>query len=404
MKYTKKILSVLLIVCLLLGVMMLPAMAKTPKKTLQFREDGSFKILQFADTQDVAVPREETIRFLAAALDREQPDLVVFTGDNIAFSDGKKNTRAAIEAIIQPVVEREIPFTIVYGNHDEENSNPFKVVSKEKQLKIYQESEFCLAYDAVPKMGGCGTHNLPIYSSTDAEKMAFNLWLIDSNDYDRKNGGYGHVFPDQIAWYEETSKALEKQNGGLVPSLAFQHIIVPEGLDLLLKSPIDFGFAYDLNGNPLLPLINPSKGTGVVLESPCPPTKVNTGEYAAMAKRGDVLGIVVGHDHVNDFIGSVPVEGQARQVDIIQTPSAGFHSYGNHLLRGTRIIELNENDPWNYETHMLRYWQLFGLNFTALADGTTWLAMLEVIAMVAAETGFAVLEQFQNILSSIVVG
>ena len=62
---------------------------------------------------------------------------------------------------------------------------------------------------------------------------------------------------------------------------------------------------------------------------------------------GDVLGLVVGHDHVNSFV--VNVDG----VDLIQTPSASYNSYYTELYQGARIIELSEDDPWNYETYML---------------------------------------------------
>ena len=50
---------------------------------LQFDENGEFKILIVADTQDIDKPQKETIALLEAELDAAQPDLVVFLGDQI---------------------------------------------------------------------------------------------------------------------------------------------------------------------------------------------------------------------------------------------------------------------------------------------------------------------------------
>ena len=85
-------------------------------------------------------------------------------------------------------------------------------------------------------MYGSGTHNLPIYASKGND-IKFNLWLFDSNDYDRENGGYDYVHQDQIDWYVKTSEELEKKAGHPVPSIAFQHIIVPEVAEHLVDSP-----------------------------------------------------------------------------------------------------------------------------------------------------------------------
>ena len=62
---------------------------------LQFDENGEFKILIVADTQDIDKPQKETIALLEAELDAAQPDLVVFLGDQIhGPSTGKSVERA----------------------------------------------------------------------------------------------------------------------------------------------------------------------------------------------------------------------------------------------------------------------------------------------------------------------
>ena len=87
---------------------------------LRFNKDGKLKIMQISDTQDIDIPREAMIMFMEKALDAEKPDLVVFTGDQIAGGKIKtaEGVYAGIKAILKPVTDRGIPFTFVFGNHD----------------------------------------------------------------------------------------------------------------------------------------------------------------------------------------------------------------------------------------------------------------------------------------------
>ena len=239
-KKIKALLAVVLCAAMLVAAASPAFAAVDNNDVLRFNKDGKFKIMQISDTQDIDIPREATIMFMEKALDAEKPDLVVFTGDQLA--GGKIET-----------------------------------------------AEGCLAYDAVPEMYGTGTHNLPIYASEGSETK-FNLWMIDSNDYDRVNGGYDYVHQDQIDWYEKTSKALEEKEGHLVPSIAFQHIIVPEVAELLVDSPFsgENAISKKLNGQNKLLMLKPGKTSGMMLEFPCP-SNTNSGQFASWKERGDVI-------------------------------------------------------------------------------------------------------------------
>lgn len=324
------------------------AVPETREAQLRFNSEGKFKIMQFADCQDSVMPRQAMIRLMEKALDAEKPDLVIFTGDNITGggNPGQILTSLAIKAVLAPVVARDIPFAMVFGNHDAEGG-----VTKETQLKIYQKYTGCLASDPNPDLYGCATYNLPI-KSYDGTKDAFNLWLMDSNEYDRVNGGYDWVKEDQISWYQTKSAELANANGGLVPSLMFQHIPVPEIYDVLKEVPAGTPGANTRFGKTWAFELNPERAQGILGEWPCPPD-TNGGQFQAVVDRGDVLGIVTGHDHVNDFIGTY------MGVDFIQSPGIGFQTYGNED-RGFRVIILDENDNWNYETYTPTFFDYFG--------------------------------------------
>lgn len=355
-KMSKKIKALLAVVLCAATLMAAasPAFAAIEQNdVLRFNEDGKFKIMQISDTQDIDVPREATIKFMEKALDAEKPDLVVFTGDQLAGNKIKtaEGVYSGIEAILKPVVERGIKFTFVFGNHDSGGNCP---VSRDEQFEYYTTFSGCLAYDADPDLYGTGNHNLPIYASSGSD-IKFNLWMIDSNDSDEVNGGYDYVHQDQIDWYEKTSRELEEKTGHLVPSIVFQHIIVPEVAELMLDSPFEeeSTITKNINGENKLLMLDYTKASGLMLEFPCP-SKTNSGQFASWKERGDVIAATFGHDHINTFMGNV--DG----IDLIMCPGITFQSYGRYITRAVRIFELDENDPWSYDTHLYKYTDAFG--------------------------------------------
>ena len=220
-----------LALCAVLLVSLIPAArAAQADGQLQFDENGEFRILIVADTQDIDKPQKETIALLEAELDAAQPDLVVFLGDQIhGPSTGRsvERTQKALDAILQPVAARELPFAVVFGNHDDEGG-----VDKQTQLEYYRSYPGCLA--EAGSVTGVGNYNLLVYGS-DGASPAVNLWFFDSGTYAPEGQGkYDWVRQDQLDWYLQTEAALAEENGGTpVPAYAFQHIIVPEIYDAM---------------------------------------------------------------------------------------------------------------------------------------------------------------------------
>lgn len=346
----KKILSVLLAVVIAFGVLVVANAETSATEKLQFDKDGNFRIMQISDIQDGTVLTPATKKFLKEVVLDAQPDIIVLTGDNISAG----SSTVGIHAIDLQLVKRGIsnymsvfeeigiPVAVVFGNHDAE-----ELVTKEEQMEFYSAYDCCIAVDEGSALSGCGTYNVPIYSSTDASKVAYNLWMIDSNMYDAD--GYDHVHQDQLGWYVKTSNELKEQNGGkIVPSMMFQHIIVKEIYDIIEEIPAaekdkreyveSDGKYYAFNSE--------NYKTGEINEMPCPPAK-NGGQFDAVVKQGDVVAMFFGHDHKNTF------EVNYKGVDLINSPTSGFGSYGDRG-RGVRIIDLKENST-EYKTSIITY-------------------------------------------------
>ena len=370
----KRILALTLALLTAFSLFGIAAMAETEpakeKEPLKFNEDGSFKIMQIADIQDIIIFKGLNRLFITDLVEKEKPDLVVLTGDNISNGAGKLIdwfVKKSIDKFMSIFESRNIPVAIVYGNHDEENC-----MTKEEQWEVYEKYNCFVGVRDSEELSGYGTYYLPINAS-DSDKQKFTLWFFDSQDYnkDEEVGGYGCVEKDQIDWYIKTEKTLTEANGGeAIPSFAFQHIIVPEIFDVLYKvgkvdeesgeiikleapGPVykeqtitENGFVYAF----------PEKyaDEDTFLSETCCPPKYTNGQADALIDNGKVLGIAVGHDHKNSFI--IPYKG----LDIVQTPTASFGSYGD-LNRGARTIILNEKDLTSYETDVIFFKDYYDL-------------------------------------------
>ncbi|MDL2258905.1 hypothetical protein LJC42_07130, partial [Eubacteriales bacterium OttesenSCG-928-K08] len=168
-----------------------------------------------------------------------------------------------------------------------------------------------------------------------------------------EGGGYGYVTAKQIEWYENTVAQLRENNmGENIPSMAFQHIPVPEIYDVLNVVPKGTQGAVkghgSFGGNYYV--LNPRLAHGDLNEGPCPPD-VNSGQFESWVNQGDVIAACFGHDHVNDFFGVY------KGITFLQTPGVGFYSYGDADKHGIRIIELNQSEL-NYTTKVVYYGDL----------------------------------------------
>ncbi len=338
---------------------------KNTQKPLKFHEDGTFKILHLTDIHEVdpemdddenpQIPVKkslETIHVIETLVERTQPDLVVFGGDNISgfweeFTyDYMYKT---IKKIIAPIEKRNIPLAICFGNHDSEGeeTHPFK--RRENQICIYAEYDNFRSSMNDEDITGCANCSIPVYSA-DGKKISWNIFCVDSNDYIRdenhrmvKGAGYGYIHPDQIEWYEKKSAELKAQNGGEhVPAILFQHIPVLQEFDMMKDVPETDENSIEYRGRHIA-LDEKYVLDGVMRENPCPP-KEHREQFESWKKTGNLVAAFFGHDHTNTFV--TELDG----IKLIQSLGAGYHTYG--LERGGRLITLKENSK-DFDTETL---------------------------------------------------
>ena len=283
---------------------------------LRFKE-GKLRIAQLTDvhwTPGSEKSEKGNPETLLKVLETEKPDVVILTGDVVTSKPAMEGWRKVVEMM----ETAGVPFAVTMGNHDAEN------LSEDSIYDYLCKSRLFMGEKGPECLSGTGNYLLPVRASDGTEKVNALLYCLDSNDYTpdaERYGNYAWIDWKQIGWYREQSNIYKvKNNGTPLPALAFFHIGLPE-FGHLQGRPEMYGHFGENGGFP----------------------KINSGMFHAMIEQGDVMGVFVGHDHDNDYIG------QEYGIALGYGRVSGHDAYGD-LERGARIIDLYEDgrrfDTW----------------------------------------------------------
>lgn len=400
---------------------------------LQFHHSGKFRVLQFADVQEGPHVSSDTVRLIAAACDAARPDLVIFTGNQIAGYDtayektfrkrrwsthldsvysaglsmgrwvgdaiqgltsGSKKAseqsendtvrdhqepnrrreyelqhsadavRKTISQIVEPLVDRGIPFAATYGNHDFQcglDTDQIDAIFREFSGCLNPETNTAVSSDSPKLLPASGLENQKAYAcepgsfalpvaDVEGKQTILNLVLLDSGDYAR-HGGYGSPSGRALDFLREVPAKTGR------PSIVFQHMPIPQYYQLL--RPVPPTTAHAIQGyrsfDAACYLLDDDKtlagsylGEGVS----CPDH--DSGEFAILKKTG-YFAMFAGHDHRNGFVGLV------HGIMLGATPTCGFGSYGPPpSKRAARLLEFDIRHPYRPRTQLLEFGQLVG--------------------------------------------
>ncbi len=284
------------------------------KHKLTYNEDGSFRVLIFADLHmdangnwSAVTAVKERVKTL---VDRVNPNLVIYTGDNTIKSATEEKLRANIDVIAGYLEEKKIPWCHVYGNHDHEEA-----LSLAEQQAIYESYEYCISKD-VGGITGTGNYVHAVYNADGTIGSA--IYMLYSGAYSAY--GFGFVQNDQIDWYKQTSELLQAYNGGKVVNgmMAFHIPLYENRLAYENRNNKEIVYEWDGQKN----------------EDICS-ADLDTTFFETILERGDIKAIVTGHDHVNDYMYNY------MGIKLANSPNISDLTYGNRYVQGSRVIDLN---------------------------------------------------------------
>ena len=296
----------------------LPGIRPAWSQDLSFREDGSFKIVQFTDMHlRSSLPQEADAVYagMQRVIQEEQPDMIILTGDNITCTPAGPEFRR----LIRFLDGSHTPWCALFGNHDEQQD-----LSRPEMSALYAAGKHSL--NRLKDDGELADQELPI-TGRDGQP-AFYLYVMDSHSYSTLLGEecYDWFKDDQIQWLKQCCRARTGEDGTVLPALAFFHIPLCE-----------YETAWD----------KARYKTGIRGENVCA-GGLNSGMFAAMRESGSIIGTAVGHDHDNDYLAVL------QGIALCYGRFSGGGSVYNHLPPGARVIKLREGVR-GFETWIREY-------------------------------------------------
>lgn len=258
------------------------------------------KILLIADVHNRPNGSKKTLERLKRVIENTACDLIVFLGDMV---HGPDTPHSEYELYLRQVLNLtgDVPFATVFGNHDDECDT-----SKEEILSVINSYKNSL------------TNGRNYVLHMNGETLIF----IDSGSYyDGEGSFYDTVKAEQIAF------AKRQVTDG--KAILFQHIIVPDIMELLDKSKLWRPGAVFGEGS-FYKFKSSINYKGRLGELPCPPL-INTGELKELSQC--VKAMCFGHDHKNTF------ELDLMGVRLIQCGGSGSNSYDKYCRSNVKLLD-----------------------------------------------------------------
>ena len=249
------------------------------------------------------------------------PDLITLTGDN-AWGP------VAYLELINFIDAYGIPWAPIMGNHDGQH-----LISEFWAAYRMSEAENCL-FKFGPKDMGYGNYILNI---TENGKTIHTLFMMDTHS-DAENGGYDHLWANQIEWYKWAVNGIAEENGGTVESTVFIHIPVCEYKDAWKSVYDEENECYyedtdvDYFGD---------NGEGIC----SPKDENNTGFFDVCKTLGSTKNIIAGHDHVN--CASIMYEG----IRLSYALKTGPGCYWDEEKNGGSTLTISSDGSAVFEHH-----------------------------------------------------
>ena len=188
---------------------------------VSWERDEDFRILQLGDIHQSQSDLHEThFEVINRTIKASDPDLIVLNGDIFTYAD-----KHVVRKVFSFFDKYDIPWTFTFGNHDDQGYYSDTYIQRLLGKDTYKNVLFKnLQDDDVT-----GRSNFVI-NVKKGEEVKYQVYCLDSNNYNFDTMGYDIVHQDQIDWYERMIK-YSKENYGEIKSSLYLHIAPPEAVE-----------------------------------------------------------------------------------------------------------------------------------------------------------------------------
>lgn len=289
-----------------------------------------------ADNRGYSVIKE----VLSETIKRAKPDLISLSGDLALAGD-----LDAYEALADAIDEYKIPWTAVWGNHDEQEG--LSAVD-EVVMRYLKRSYF--VYENGPSTLGRGNFVIAI---KEGDKVVHGVIFMDTHNTisaTNENGEeyvtWGNITKEQAHWYEEQIKELSAL--GCKETSVISHIPI-----YAYRTAFNESFDHSLDPSE----ITPSEGQdgkgwlvpdafGVKHEC-ISSSDENDMFFERLLKTGSTKNYLCGHSHINNF--SIPFKG----IRLTYSLKAGVGSYYQPELIGGTVLEIDKEGLATVQHHFV---------------------------------------------------
>lgn len=260
--------------------------------TLRIPEDRDFRILQLTDLHLGFGPLSRLADRLALEtveklIEKTDPQLIVLTGDSIfPFwpRAGTLNNRKQAQKLMEFLDRFEIPYTLVFGNHDCEL---FSACGKEELAELYKQGKYCIFSAGRRELTGVGNFLLELVDSSG--KVLLPLVLLDSNMYGDGGwffSGFDRIHEDQVDWCMGRLDALKEEDPD-IKAMAFFHMPLREFKEAYEKMKLGDRTVLYRHGS----IAEKDEYFGI--------SKFESTFFDRAAENGVLKWLFCGHDHLN---------------------------------------------------------------------------------------------------------
>lgn len=345
--------------CLLCAITIADGLfSKTP---LRFTQNGTFQLsifedLHFGEAEDLDWgPQQDvnTTRVMDSVLDAETQQLVVLNGDLITGENTYlHNSSHYVDQIVQPLVDRHLPWASTYGNHDSAFNLSKKSILRREHLWTNSRT---MQMVKTPT-SGVSNYFLPVYGANNTGSVPdLILYFFDSrsgNQHQRTESGSSVPIPSWVDrtvvdWFTRTKSRMARRYKKVVPSLAFVHI------------PVYAALAFQQG-----PKINSTREPGINVDDPLSPQGISDGQgdvsgqtsyytgqdtpfMQALLDTQGLIAVFSGHDHGDDWcmkwdskLPGMNLTGNG--LDLCFGRHSGYGGYNRGWRRGSRQVCVSE--------------------------------------------------------------
>jgi len=305
--------------------------------SLLFSGKDDFKILQLTDLHlgfgpFSLKPDRKVLDSVRILVEKSVPDLIILTGDMIfPFfpKTGTLNNEKQMKKLVAFMDSLEIPYSMVFGNHDVEFGSKG---GRQELADVIKSGAYSIFSEGDEALFGVG--NFVINLRGEDGGLISSLLLLDSNMYGDGwfFSGFDCIHDDQIEWSMNVLNDLKTENNEL-KAHAFFHMPLLEFKTAYEKMKLgDKSVSYNFGS---VAEFNDYFGV----------SKFECGFFERAQERGIIKAMYCGHDHLNTIALTY------RDIQLVYGMSLDFHAYKNikkrYTQRGGTVLTIKENGDFH---------------------------------------------------------